>query len=127
MFAFLHNREIPENSGVFVVYARNLVSTAPKGNTGKPKLGTTLNPDRFAPPTGQVDGIAGRPRRDGRIERRVQVTRGAHKGYSGFIKDITGVTARVELHTNSKVITIGLDFLKEQLSVFVLLLSSLFR
>ena len=117
MFAYLHNREIPENGGVFVAYARNLVSTAPKGNTGRPKQGSTLNPDLFATPTGQVEGIAGRPRRDERIERRVQVTKGAHKGYSGFIKDITGETARVELHTNSKVITIALVSLKEQLLV----------
>lgn len=116
MFAFLHNREITENGGVFVAYARSLVSTAPKGNTGKPKMGTGLNPALFgvAQNNAMDMGVAGKPRRDGRIDRRVAIIRGRHKGNSAFVKDVTGLTARVELHTNSKVITVPLDCLKEQ-------------
>jgi transcription elongation factor SPT5 len=36
----------------------------------------------------------------------VWVIKGAHKGYVGSIKDTNGPLARVELHTNNKVITI---------------------
>jgi transcription elongation factor SPT5 len=112
MFAFLYNRKIVENGGVFVAYARSLTSTAPKGNKAKP--GSGLNPDRFGvTPTPQAQtSVSFRP--DGRIHRKVSVTRGAYKGYAGVIKDVTGGQARVELHTNSKVITIGLEYLKEQ-------------
>lgn len=56
--------------------------------------------------------VGGRP--DGRIHRNVLVTRGAYKGYSGVIKDITAGIARVELYTNSKVITMAVELLKEQ-------------
>lgn len=42
------------------------------------------------------------------------VTRGAWKGYVGVVKDVTGITARVELHTNSKLITLPIEQLKEQ-------------
>jgi transcription elongation factor SPT5 len=53
-------------------------------------------------------------RRDGRIGRRVGITRGTYKGYSGLIKEVTGANARVELYTVSKTITINVDYLKEQ-------------
>lgn len=87
MFAFLYNRKIVENGGVFVTYARSLVSTAPKGASSKAKLGQGLNPDRFAAAPVVNAGANGRP--DGRIHRRVSVTRGAYKGYAGVVKDVT--------------------------------------
>lgn len=113
MFAFLFDRKITDNGGVFVAYARNLSSTAPKGMKAKP--GTTLNPERFgvAPTPQQQQSTSSRP--DGRIHRKVSVTRGAWKGYVGVVKDVTGGQARVELHTNSKVITISVDYLREML------------
>lgn len=110
---FLHNREYTENGGVFVTSARNLMSTAPRGTAlaNAKKMGQGLNPDRFgAAPIVNV-GINARP--DGRINRRVGITKGMYKGNTGFIKDVTGTAARVELHTNSKVITIDVDCLKE--------------
>lgn len=113
LFAFLHNRDYPENGGVFVVHARSLTSTAPKGHKVKPGQG--LNPDRFGvAPMPQVQSSGGSGRPDGRIHRKVSVTKGAYKGYAGVIKDVTAGMARVELHTNSKVITINLESLKEQ-------------
>lgn len=93
-------------------YARNLTSTAPRGHKAKP--GTTLNPELFG--VAQVPQQAsnnGRP--DGRIHRKVSVTKGAWKGYAGVVKDVTAGSARVELHTNSKVITIPVQNLKEML------------
>ncbi|KAM0750817.1 transcription elongation factor Spt5 [Meredithblackwellia eburnea MCA 4105] len=112
IFAFLHNRDYVENGGVFVTYARSLTSTAPKG-ANRPKS-QQLNPELFGkqPVPQAAAGVT--QRRDGRIHRKVSVTRGPQKGYAGVIKDVTGQMARVELYTNSKVITISLESLKEQ-------------
>ena len=113
IFAFLFNRDITENGGVFVTYARSLSSTAPKGAAARPKS-HQLNPDLFGKAPMPPPQAGASMRRDGRIHRKVSVTKGAFKGYAGVIKDVTGVMARVELHTNSKVITINIEGLKEQ-------------
>ncbi|KAN0111674.1 hypothetical protein V8E52_008235 [Russula decolorans] len=108
-FAFLHNREIIENGGVFVTRARSLVSLAPKGNIVRP--GTDLskmNPALSGGATtgGMVGSGMGRGMRDRLIGVTVTVVKGSQKGYVGTIKDTNGPTARVELNTNNKVITI---------------------
>lgn len=117
IFAFLFNRDIAENGGVFVTYARSLSSTAPKGAAARPKS-HQLNPDLFGKAPMPPPQAGASLRRDGRIHRKVSVTKGAFKGYAGVIKDVTGVMARVELHTNSKVITINIESLKEQKCAF---------
>ncbi|KAH0831224.1 hypothetical protein J3R83DRAFT_13804 [Lanmaoa asiatica] len=108
-FAFLHNRDIPENGGVFVTRARSLASLAPKGNLVKP--GTDLgkmNPHVAggASTGGMVGSAMGRGPRDRDIGALVAVVKGPQKGYIGIIKDTNGLLARVELHTGNKVITI---------------------
>ncbi|KAI0258579.1 hypothetical protein BC834DRAFT_64480 [Gloeopeniophorella convolvens] len=107
-FAFLHNREIIENGGVFVTRARSLVSLAPKGNIVHP--GTDLSKMNPAlsggAATGGMVGSGMRGPRDRLIGVLVTVVKGNFKGYVGTIKDTNGPTARVELHTNNKVITI---------------------
>lgn len=107
-FAFLHNREIIENGGVFVTRARSLVSLAPKGNIIRP--GTDLskmNPALSGGVTGGMVGSGmGRGPRDRLIGVLVTVVKGPQKGYIGIIKDTNGPIARVELNTNNKVITI---------------------
>ncbi|KAI0305112.1 hypothetical protein B0F90DRAFT_1156675 [Multifurca ochricompacta] len=108
-FAFLHNREILENGGVFVTRARSLVSLAPKGNIIRP--GTDLSKMNPALSGGAVTGGMvgsgmGRGPRDRLIGVLVTVIKGPQKGYIGTIKDTNGPIARVELNTNNKVITI---------------------
>ncbi|KAF8558684.1 transcription elongation factor Spt5 [Imleria badia] len=107
-FAFLHNREVPENGGVFVTRARSLASLAPKGNLVKP--GTDLgkmNPHVAGGATGGMVGSAmARGPRDRDIGALVTVVKGPQKGYIGIIKDTNGNLARVELHTGNKIITI---------------------
>jgi transcription elongation factor SPT5 len=107
-FAFVHNRELMENGGVFVTRARSLVSLAPKGNIIRP--GTDLskmNPALSGGVTGGMVGSGmGRGPRDRLIGVLVTVIKGPQKGYIGLIKDTNGPTARVELNTNNKVITI---------------------
>ncbi|GAA5896128.1 uncharacterized protein JCM6883_001723 [Sporobolomyces salmoneus] len=116
LYAFLHSRDIVENGGVFVAYARNLQSTAPRANKPKQQLGMGMNPERagmmMQPPQQAQTGPSFRP--DGRIHRKVFIIQGTYKGNTGIIKDVTGGTARVELHSVAKVITIALEKLKEQ-------------
>ncbi|KAG6909324.1 hypothetical protein DXG01_001123 [Tephrocybe rancida] len=116
-FAFLHNREIVENGGVFVTRARALASIAPKGNVLR--AGTDLskmNPTVGAPMGGMVgSGAMGRGPRDRDIGLTVCVVKGPHKGYVGTIKDVNGTVARVELRTGNKVVSLEKDKLRERL------------
>lgn len=99
------------NGGVFVVYTRSLTPTAKSKATFKAATG--LNPDRFSQAAPLAPVVGARP--DGRIHRNVLITRGAYKGYSAVIKDVSAAgVARVELYTNSKVITLPVIHLKEQ-------------
>ncbi|GAA6025059.1 hypothetical protein JCM8202_002076 [Rhodotorula sphaerocarpa] len=121
MYAFLHSRDLKENGGVFVAYARNLESTAPRPNKPAVGMGMSMgmNPERAAAMAGgavpNVQVATGvQMGRDHRINRRVAVTRGEHKGHQGIIKDVSGANARVELHSKPKIITVSLDKLKER-------------
>lgn len=113
-YAFLHNRDIVENGGVFVTRARGLVSVAPKGRSAGPDL-SKLNPAIAVPAGGMVgSGNMGKGRKDQLIGVIVQVCQGQFKSYMGIIKDVNGQTARVELQTQNKVITIDKDKLKRK-------------
>ncbi|KAF5388735.1 hypothetical protein D9757_004857 [Collybiopsis confluens] len=115
-FAFLHNREIIENGGVFVTRARGLVSVAPKGSLMK--LGPNADLTKMNPAAaggaqgvgaggGMVgSGAMGRGPRDRLIGVHVVVIKGPHKGYVGIVKDTNGGVARVELNTGNKMISI---------------------
>ncbi|KAI0311407.1 hypothetical protein OF83DRAFT_1271398 [Amylostereum chailletii] len=113
-FAFLHNRDVTENGGVFVTRARSLVSLAPKGNAMKP--GTDLSKMNPAMNGGGMvgSGNIGRGPRDRLIGIFVTVVKGPNKGYNGTIKDTNGPIARVELNTGNKVITIDKEKLRRR-------------
>ncbi|KAJ6475205.1 transcription elongation factor SPT5 [Mycena vitilis] len=119
-WAFLHNRDIIENGGVFVSRARSLVSLAPKGNLAKgPGASIDLskmNP-ALVPPTGGMvgSGSMGRGPRDRLIGVTVTIVKGPYKGYVGAIKDTNGPIARVELHTGNKVVPVDKEKLKRRL------------
>jgi len=107
----LHNRDVTENSGVFVTRARSLVSLAPKGNLIKTGDLSKMNPSMMG--GGMVgSGIIGRGPRDRLIGTPVMVTKGPSKGVAGVIKDTNGNLARVELLTGNKVISIDKSKLK---------------
>ncbi|KAA8904675.1 hypothetical protein FN846DRAFT_952251 [Sphaerosporella brunnea] len=111
-FVFLHNREMNDNAGVFVCRASNLATIVAKGGRVQQSTGPDLskmNPamlrngasgGNMMPPPARVGG------RDKTIGQTVTVRMGEYKGLLGIIKDATDSTARVELHTKSKTITI---------------------
>lgn len=108
MFAFLHNRDIVENGGVFVAYAKSLGSVAPRtlGNKFSADL-TRMNPDMNAMPNAMPTPTPMISRgREVALGVNVVVIKGNHKGYKGIIKDLNGPLARVELHTRMRTITI---------------------
>ncbi|KAF5365197.1 hypothetical protein D9758_005324 [Tetrapyrgos nigripes] len=107
-YAFLHNRDITENGGVFVTRARSLVSLAPKSNPLKLAPGADLSKMNPAMQTqgGMVGSGMGRGPRDRHIGLNVLVIKGPYKGYQGTIKDTNGQIARVELNTGNKLISI---------------------
>lgn len=112
-YAFLHNRDVTENSGVFVTRARSLVSLAPKGNLIKTGDLSKMNPSMMG--GGMVgSGIIGRGPRDRLIGTQVMVTKGPSKGVVGIIKDTNGSLARVELLTGNKVVSIDKSRLKRR-------------
>lgn len=115
--AFLHNRELSENNGVFVVRCRALTSLAPKTNlaTQAPRPLNASTPE----PSGGGFGGKGAPR-DRLINTKVWIVKGDYKSYMGVIKDTNGHMARVELSTNNKVISIDKGKLRRKEYVYYL-------
>ena len=111
-FVFLHNREQTENAGVFVCRTTNVATIVAKGGRVAQAAGPDLskmNPamlrsgasgGNMMPPPTRIGG------RDKTIGQTVTIRIGPYKGYMGIIKDATDHTARVELHTKNKTITI---------------------
>jgi transcription elongation factor SPT5 len=107
--AFLYNRELNENLGVFASRTINLATIAAKGgrvNTGpdlnkmNPAMQRRTGPGAMAPPVMRTGG------RDRSIGQTITVRQGPYKGLLGIIKDATDITARVELHGSLKTITL---------------------
>ncbi|KZP17373.1 hypothetical protein FIBSPDRAFT_30282 [Athelia psychrophila] len=116
-FAFLHNRDVLENGGIFITRARSLVSLAPKGNIVKNNLDLTkMNPAMASPTGGMVgSGNMGRGPRDRIIGSLIIIVKGPHKGYAGSVKDTNGPIARIELLAGNKVITVDKDKIRIKL------------
>ncbi|KAH7036501.1 hypothetical protein BKA57DRAFT_540026 [Linnemannia elongata] len=118
-YAFLYNREYMENSGVFVQSTRLVVSMASKSRAQPGMRLDTMNPAMMNMNRGGFGDRGGRGGRGGAmmmgrgrggrdplIDKTVTIIRGPHKGYLGIVKDASDSTARVELHTNCRIITV---------------------
>ena len=126
-FAFLYNRELNEHLGVFTARTINLATIAAKGariNTGpdlnkmNPAMQRRTGPGNMPPPAVMRTGG-----RDRAIGMTVIVRQGPYKGLLGIIKDTTDVTARVELHSNLR--TVSLEKTKLTYKTFLFLNSKL--
>ena len=119
-YAFLFNREIHENEGVFVTRTRSLASLAPKGTAPKPGLNLgVMNPALSGgagsqQQGGMVGSQAFRGPRDYLVGVNVIVAKGPQKGLVGIVKDTNGQMARVELQVGNRVITIDKQKLKRK-------------
>jgi len=129
-FVFVHSRQVLENSGIFVVRTGNVVMMGvalnkPKGAQNvavvpqsprhytsgqsstqpQPRVGSGRPPPASGPRRRQDNPIIGKS---------VTIKSGPYKGYVGIVKNATKTTARVELHTNCKTITLPLELLVER-------------
>ncbi|XP_033102671.1 transcription elongation factor SPT5-like isoform X2 [Anneissia japonica] len=115
-FAFLHSRLMTENGGIFVCRNRHIVLAG-----GSRPMDSSLITSGYSPMSPRISSPAhgsgpqqqagGRGRgRVGRdrdmIGQTVRICQGPFKGYIGIVKDATETTARVELHSMFKTITV---------------------
>ncbi|KAI9305604.1 hypothetical protein BJ944DRAFT_161417 [Cunninghamella echinulata] len=118
---FLHSRENAENYGVWVLPTRQVLSVAAQNSKSLatqdiskqqpyngPGMGRGGSLDARGRGRGARGGFYGRGRggRDNLVAKTVRIAQGPHKGYLGIVKDTTDTTARVELHTNCKIINV---------------------
>eukprot|EP00013_Stygamoeba_regulata_P001552 CAMPEP_0177634116 /NCGR_PEP_ID=MMETSP0447-20121125/3199_1 /TAXON_ID=0 /ORGANISM="Stygamoeba regulata, Strain BSH-02190019" /LENGTH=1069 /DNA_ID=CAMNT_0019135821 /DNA_START=2162 /DNA_END=5372 /DNA_ORIENTATION=+ len=123
---FLHSRDAIENSGIYVSRAQQCAllgglskHKAMKGFGAFPSVGAAGTPARgvlTSPGHGpKMKGMHafGRGRyRDPLVRQKVTITGGNWKGYMGIVVDATDTTARVELHTNMKTVSVPRDKVK---------------
>jgi transcription elongation factor SPT5 len=116
-YAFLRNQDIAENGGVFVTRCRSLASQIPKGTAYKPGIDSTkMNPAMAGGAGGPMGSVnVTRGPRDYYQGLEIKIVKGAHKGHIGIIKDTNAGTARVEVSSKNKIISMPLDALKGRL------------
>ncbi|RUS84145.1 hypothetical protein EGW08_008119 [Elysia chlorotica] len=124
-FAFLNSRLMTENGGYFVCRTRHLTlagggkQTSVKAMGGfapmSPRISSPAHPSGGGESPSRGQGGAGRgggggggmSRRDREIiGQTVRIIQGSFKGYIGIVKDATESTARVELHSSCKTISV---------------------
>ncbi|RKP33151.1 hypothetical protein BJ085DRAFT_10414, partial [Dimargaris cristalligena] len=123
-FSFVRSKEQFENAGVFVAPNRNLLNVGVKA--GSDSMTGDINSYMRAnqmPMRGRGRGrgrggtgftaMNRRGPRDKLVSATVMITSGPYKTYIGIVKEVTDGKARVELHTNSRLISIE----KRQLAV----------
>ncbi|KAJ1645455.1 transcription elongation factor spt5 [Coemansia asiatica] len=116
------------SDAVFAVRTRQLESLSAQSANALDPYATRVNRTAAGRGGGARNGRGGgaSPARGGRIGalrggrdplvgKTVAITRGEYKGYIGMCKDATATSARVELHTNAKIINIGKDKLSVRL------------
>ncbi|GFO29479.1 transcription elongation factor spt5 [Plakobranchus ocellatus] len=118
-FAFLNSRLMTENGGYFVCRTRHLTLAGSGKQTSlkmggfapmSPRISSPAHPSGGGESPQRGQGGAGRggmSRRDREIiGQTVRIIQGSFKGYIGIVKDATESTARVELHSSCKTISV---------------------
>jgi transcription elongation factor SPT5 len=114
-FVYVHNRTQPENAGVFVARCVNVTTVAAKGGRATAADAKTTSAMSMRNGSGP-NGPMAPPKSFGRdrlIGKTVTIRKGPYKGVLGIVKNTTETTARVEMHSKAKVITVE----KEELIV----------
>ncbi|KAJ2824344.1 transcription elongation factor spt5, partial [Coemansia furcata] len=92
---------------LFVARTRQLEPANTRGAALAPYATRTMRPSQPAARGGRTGALRGG--RDPLVGKTVVVNRGPSKGYIGMVKDTTGDSVRVELHTNARMLNIGRD------------------
>lgn len=113
---FVHNRELVENAGIFVVRSTNVTTMAAKSGRTQaagPDL-SGMNP-AVQQQNGGAGAMAPPPRQFGRdklIGKTVTIRKGPYKGLLGIVKDTMNDEARIELHTKNKQVSVKKELLR---------------
>lgn len=115
-FLFVHNRTQIENSGLFTTRCVNVATLAAKGarSTGAGVDLSKINPALQMRNGANGGGAMAPPKvigRDRTLGKTVTIRKGPYKGMLGIVKDTTDSTARVELHSKSKVVNVDKEHL----------------
>lgn len=125
-YLFLHNKLQAENSGVFVVRTANVVTVSAKGGNSRGPDLSKMNPALMKP--GSAMGPPQRSfGRDRVIGKTVSIRKGPFKGLVGIVKDTSDEQARVELHSQNKLVSVPKEVLIiKEYALFFFFLFSLF-
>ncbi|KAJ1743950.1 transcription elongation factor spt5 [Coemansia sp. RSA 989] len=120
---FVKMRDGPGGGTVFAVRTRQVESAAARQGSLDPYATRNMRTGGFD--SGRGRGGRGGARggrvgslrggRDPLVGKTVIANRGPYKGYAGIVKDITGTLARIELHTNARVVNVDKDKLSVRL------------
>ncbi|XP_015790153.1 transcription elongation factor SPT5-like [Tetranychus urticae] len=116
-YAFIHDRLLMENGGIFVCKTRNIQLSGGSRSTSvvstgrgpapfmSPRLSSPAHSGGGKRPFGATKG--GRDRSDlDLIGKTIKIIQGPYKGHIGIVKDAMATTARVELHSTCQVINV---------------------
>ncbi|XP_073975889.1 transcription elongation factor subunit Spt5 [Rhodnius prolixus] len=123
-YVFLYSNQILEHGGIFVCKTRHIQLAG--GNKAvdnggmmngfagyqSPRISSPMHPQSGAASPrggrgGRGTGVAGIRRDRDLIGKTIKITKGPYKGNVGMVKDANAETARVELHSYCKTISVG--------------------
>ena len=110
-FVYVHDRTQTENAGVFVTRCVNVTTVAAKGGratAADAKTNSAMHMKNGDGPSGPMAPPKSLGR-DRLIGKTVSVRKGPYKGVLGIVKNTTETTARIEMHSKAKIITIDKD------------------
>ncbi|KAL1961061.1 hypothetical protein VTO42DRAFT_4949 [Malbranchea cinnamomea] len=112
-FLFLTSKVVGDNAGIIVTRASNVVTVSTSGRLSNRPAALDLSKMNPALQKSGMNGTGMPPPRtlgrDRLVGKTVTVRKGPYKGLMGRVKDTTDTTARVELHSVSKVIMVEKD------------------
>lgn len=112
-FLFLTSKIVGDNAGVIVTRAANVTTVSTSGRLGNRSNALDLSKMNPALQKNRLNGTGMPPPktlgRDRLVGKTVTIRKGPYKGLLGRVKDTTDTTARVELHSASKVVMVEKD------------------
>ncbi|KAJ2157287.1 transcription elongation factor spt5 [Coemansia sp. RSA 552] len=118
---FIKPRDATSNDAIFAVRTRQVESLSTRHNSLDPyatrntRMPNGADRGRGRGRGGGRGGGSLRGGRDPLVGKTVIANRGPYKGYVGIVKDIAGTLARIELHTNARVVSVDKDKLSVRL------------
>jgi transcription elongation factor SPT5 len=115
-FVFVHNREIPENNGIFVVKGKQCKLRGHSQNSmmqGTNTVGRT-NPTNFGTKPVYNGNRPSSRRNDTLLSKTVTITRGPWKGLAGIVRSATDSVVMIQLQSGLEKISVSRDMIREE-------------